>query len=113
MDTCELRQLIGKFYDRRAGCERRVGWDMDQVILNGKQIATINRFPGATVGLMVGVQLTPTQQQLVSDTVAAARGGVKPKKIVGPISVPYELLDDEGDLVIPATLVVDDGAEDE
>jgi hypothetical protein len=110
----ELRQVIGKFWDRKAGKQRRVAWDMDILLLNGRQIATINRVPGAAIGLMVGAELTPSELAAVERAVAGARGGVKPRAIKTPVKMPYELLDDEDDeLVIPATLVMDDGADDE
>jgi hypothetical protein len=110
----ELRQVIGKFYDRKAGRQRRVAWDMDILLLNGKQIATINRVPGSPVALMSHAQLTPSEFKAVEAAVAEARGGVKPRAINTPVKMPYELLDDEDDeLVIPATLVMDDGADDE
>jgi hypothetical protein len=110
----ELRQVIGKFWDRKANKHRRVAWDMDILLLNGKQIATINRTPGAAIGLMSHAQLTLSELVAVENAVAAARGGVKPCAINTPVKMPYELLDDEDDeLVIPATLVMDDGADDE
>jgi hypothetical protein len=109
----ELRQVIGTFWDRKANKQRRVAWDMDILLLNGKQIATINRVPGAAVGLLTGTELTPSEKIAVENAVAEARGGVKPCAINTPVKMPYELLDDEDDLVIPATLLVDDGADDE
>lgn len=110
----ELRPLIGKFWDRRAGKQRRVAWDMDQLLLNGKQIATINRVPGSAIALLSGAQLTPSEKVAVEQAVAEARGGVKPRAINTPVKMPYQLLDDEDDeLVIPATLVLDDGEDDE
>jgi hypothetical protein len=93
----ELRRLVGKFREIATDKVRSVGWDMDQLLLNGRQIATINRVPGAPVGLMVGVQLTAGEKMAVENAVAGARGGVKPSKIGGPIELPYELLDDEED----------------
>jgi hypothetical protein len=103
----ELRQLIGKFADSD-GKVRRVAWNMDFVLLDGRAIATINRVPGAPIGLYPGVMLTERQRNAVSDAIAAERDGQAPASIRGPIEVPYELLDDEDDLVIPATLEVQD-----
>jgi hypothetical protein len=109
----ELRQMIGKYSEPTTGKVCRVGWDIDFVLLDGKAVATINRVPGAAVGLYAGVQLTQSQKAAVEEAVATARGGTKPSKIGGPVDVPFELLDDEDDLVIPATLEVNDGASNE
>jgi hypothetical protein len=95
MATVELKRLVGKFAEPTTGKVRTVGWDMDQLFLNGRQIATINRVPGAPIGLFTDVLLTPSDRQAVEAEVAKARGGVKPAKIGSPIELPYELLDDE------------------
>jgi hypothetical protein len=97
MATVELKQLVGHFRDPRTGNLRRAGWNMDQLFLNGRQIATINRVPGSPVGLMAGVMLTGGEQKAVEDAIAAARGGVKPSSIRGAIEMPFELLDDDDD----------------
>lgn len=94
MAQVELRRLIGQFRDGN-GKLRRLGWNIDQLFLNGRQIATINRVPGSPVGLMAGVLLTAAEHAEVERTIAKARGGVKPASIGGAIELPYELLDDE------------------
>jgi len=109
----ELRQVIGKFQEPASGKVRRVGWDMDFLIMDGRAIATINRVPGAPIGLYPGVMLTPAEKTAVENAIAKARGGKKPAKIGTPVEVPYELLDDEDELVIPARLDIRDGADDE
>jgi hypothetical protein len=103
----ELRQLIGKFADSD-GRVRRVAWDMDFVLLDGKAVATINRVPGAPIGLYPGVLLTAKQRAAVVEAIKNSPRGKEPASIRGPIEVPYEMLDDEDDLVIPATLEVQD-----
>jgi hypothetical protein len=103
----ELRQLIGKFADSD-GKVRRVGWDMDFVLVDGKAVATINRVPGAPIGLYPGVSLTDKQRAAVVDAIKNSPRGQEPASIRGPVEVPYELLDDEDEITIPATLVVDD-----
>lgn len=90
----ELRQVIGKYRDA-SGRVRRIGWDMDVLILDGKQISTINRVPGSVIFLMDGFLLTPGERKAIEDEVAKARGGVKPRDIKAPLAVPYQLLDDE------------------
>jgi hypothetical protein len=101
----ELRQLIGKFADSD-GKVRRVAWNMDFVLLDGRAIATINRVPGAPIGLYPGVSLTARQRAAVVEAIKDSRGQ-EPASIRGPVEVPYELLDDEDEITAPATLVVD------
>lgn len=91
----ELRQLVGEYRDLETGKVRRAAWNMDQLFLNGRQIATINRVPGAPIGLLSGAVLTAKEREAVENAVAAARGGVKPGKIDSAIELPFELLDDE------------------
>ncbi len=98
MPKAELKQLVGSFREHATGKIRRAGWNMDQLLLGGRQIATINRVPGSAIGLFPGVMLTPAEVQEVVKVVAAARGGVKPCKVSGPIELPFELLDDENDV---------------
>lgn len=95
MAEVSLKQLVGNRRDPRTGRIFRIGWNMDFLMLGGKAIATINRVPGAAVGLYPGVMLTPSERTAVEEAVAAARNGVKPVSIGGPIEVNYEVLDDE------------------
>ncbi len=96
-NTVELRQIVGKFFDRDLNKERSVAWDMDMVLLNGRQIATINRVPGAPIGILGTMRLTPKEEKAVADAIAAARGGVPPKHFGYPVQVPFTLLDDDED----------------
>lgn len=91
----ELRQVIGEFRDQATGKVRRVAWDMDMVLLNGRQIATINRVPGAPIGLLDSVLLSEAEKQAVSDAVAKARGGVAPKRVKEKVQMAGTILDDE------------------
>lgn len=95
MPQVELRRLVGQFRDSHSGKVRNVGWNMDQLLLDGKQIAMINRVPGAPIGLFSGVMLTPAETKAVEDAIAKERGGAKPSKIGTPVQVDYEILDDE------------------
>lgn len=111
MAKVELRRLVGQMRDARTGNVRNVGWNMDQLFLDGRQIATINRVPGSAVGLFPGVLLTAAERAEVVAAVAKERGGVKPVRVGGPIDVPYELLDDaeESEVVEePTDVEVDD-----
>lgn len=92
MAKVELKRLIGNRRDPATGKVLRIGWDMDRVFLNGRQIATINRVPGAAVGLMPGAILTESEKEAVMQAVAEARAGVRPAKIGEPL--PYEILDE-------------------
>lgn len=93
----EITQLIGEFRELSTGRIRRAAWNMDRLWVNGRQVATINRVPGAPIGLLGGANLTPSEIAEVERVVAAARGGVKPSKIGGPDPQLYQLLDDEGE----------------
>jgi hypothetical protein len=95
MSQVELRQVVGSFIDRNVNRIRRIAWDMDILMLDGKQIATINRVPGAAIGLMAGVLLSESQREAVATAVAAARGGVRPSNIKAPVPIRGEVLDDE------------------
>ena len=92
MAKVELKRLIGNRRDPATGKVLRIGWDMDRVFLNGRQIATINRVPGAAVGLMPGAILTESEKEAVMQAVAEARAGVRPAKIGEPL--PYEILEE-------------------
>lgn len=82
----------------RTGKVRRVGWNMDQVLLDGRQIATINRVPGSAIGLFAGVLLSPSEKAAVEDAIAEKRQGKKPAFIGTPVELPYEILDDEDEV---------------
>lgn len=98
MQTVEITQLVGQFRESATGKVRSLAWNMDRVFLGGRQIATINRVPGAAVGLLPGVLVTAAERAAIEAAIADVRGGVKPSKIGGPIELPYELLDDEDDI---------------
>lgn len=97
MSKVELKRLVGKRVNPANGVLQTVGWNMDQLFLDGRQIAVINQRPGAAIGLFPGVELTPSQRKAVEAAIAAERGGLKPSKIGSPIELPYELLDSEPD----------------
>lgn len=80
------------------GVPRRVRVKHSEILmLKGRQIATIRTKPGAGIGLLGGVILSAAEKKEVEETVAAARGGVKPAYIKEPIDLPFEIIDDEGD----------------
>jgi hypothetical protein len=93
MSTVELRQIIGE--TRIDGVVRRIKHDMDILLLDGKQIATINHVPGAAIRLLGSSALTPSQENAVMSAVAAERGGVRPSKIIATLRIPGEFVDDE------------------
>lgn len=95
MSTVELRQIIGE--TRIDGVVRKIAHDMDILLLDGRQIATINHVPGAAIRLLGSSALTPSQESAVCSAVAAARGGVKPSKIIATVRIPGEFVDDEGE----------------
>lgn len=94
MSRVELRQLVtkGRLHDGRVV---RFGIDIDQVLLDGKQVANVNRVPGAKIALFSGVVVTPKQKEAIAAAVAEKRGGVRPSAIVGRVELPGEVLDDE------------------
>lgn len=96
MPSVELKQIVGQFCDPR-GQVRRVGWDMDYLILDGRAIATINQQPGAPIKLYAGVALTPSEKTAVEKCLADSPRGEKPSKIVSDFELPGGLLDDEDD----------------
>jgi hypothetical protein len=93
MSTIELRQIIGE--TRIKGVVRRIAHDMDILLLDGFQIATINHVPGAAIRLLGDAALTPSQEEAVMTAVADKRGGVRPSKIIATTRIPGEFLDDE------------------
>lgn len=92
MSTVELRQIIGE--TRIKGVVRRIAHDMDILLLDGKQIATINRVPGASIRLLGSSALTPSQEEAVMTAVAAKRGGVRPSRIIAAFRIPGEFVDE-------------------
>ncbi len=96
MSTVELRQIIGE--TRIKNEVVRLKHDMDILLLNGRQIATINHVPGAAIKLLPGTVLTPSEEKAVVEEIAKARGGVHPKQIFGNITLPGELVEDETEL---------------
>jgi hypothetical protein len=95
MSKIELRQIIGE--TRMDGVVRRIAHDMDILLLDGYQIATINHVPGAAIRLLSSAALTPSQENAVMSAVAAQRGGVRPSKIIATTRIPGEFVDDEGE----------------
>ncbi len=93
MSTVELRQIIGE--TRIKGVVRRIAHDMDILLLDGMQIATINHVPGAAIRLLGSSALTPSQEEAVMKAVAAERGGVRPPRIIATARIPGEYVDDE------------------
>lgn len=93
----KLYPLIGEYFDSVANKIRRVKWDQEKLHLNGRQIAVISTRPGAPIGLLGGVTVTPKERDAIARVVAAARGGVPPAKIGEQVKLPYELLDDDDD----------------
>lgn len=78
------------------GVQRRVRIKDNEILMfKGRQIATISKRPGASIGLLSGVHLSTSDMKEVTDAVAAARGGVQPETIKEQIDLPYEILDDE------------------
>ncbi len=96
MSKVELRQLIGE--TRIKNEIVRIKHDMDILLLNGRQIATINHVPGAAIKLLPGNVLSPSEEKAVLEEVAKARGGVRPKQIFGNITLPGELVEDETEI---------------
>lgn len=92
----EIRQVVGEFKDK-SGKTHRAGWDMDIVLFKGRQVATINRVPGAAIGLMSHAMLTTSEKAEIVAAIAEKRGGVPPANISEPVKMPFELLDDEAD----------------
>ncbi len=103
MSTVELRQIIGETRIKGKLC--KIAHDMDILLLDGRQIATINQVPGAAIRLMSSTALSPSQEESVKVAVAAKRGGVRPSRIVATLRLPGELVDDE--------VSEDDGGEEE
>jgi hypothetical protein len=72
----------------------RVKWnDVEILHLDGRHIATINKIPGAGIGLLGGIVLAPAEQQAVEEFLARTRGE-KPAFIREQVKLPYEVLDD-------------------
>ncbi len=92
MSNIELRQIIGE--TRINGAVRKIARDMDILLLDGMQIATINHVPGASIRLLSNTALTPSQEQEVLTAIAAERGGVKPSRIIGNLRIHGEYLDE-------------------
>jgi hypothetical protein len=93
MSKVELRQIVGE--TRIRGVVHRIKHDMDILLLDDRQIATINHVPGAAIRLLDSTALSPSQEETVMQAVAAERGGVRPSRIVATLRLPGELVDDE------------------
>jgi hypothetical protein len=93
--SVELRQIIGE--TRINGVVRKIAHDMDILLMDGRQIATINHVPGAAICLLSGTAITPSQEEAVMKAVAAERGGVRPSKIIAGFRIGGEFVDDEDD----------------
>lgn len=96
MSRAELRQIIGEFRDSATGKLRRIAWDMDILLYDGKQIATIDQVPGHPIRLMSQAPaLSESQLKEIADTIAAKRGGVPPSEIKLHRKINGTILDDE------------------
>lgn len=95
MSKVELRQIIGE--TRINGVVRKIAHDMDILLLDGYQIATINHVPGAAIRLLGTAPLTPSQEEAVMTAVAAERNGVRPSRIIATARIPGEFVDDIDD----------------
>lgn len=85
----ELRPLVGIYYDEH-GQKKTIAWDVDQLIVDGRQIATINRLEGAPIGLLSGAHLSPSQIEEVKQFIAAHRGGHPPQSIDEAVEPPTD-----------------------
>jgi hypothetical protein len=88
----EIKQVIGK-YRKPDGTTGRIAWDHDQVFLDGRFMATINRHPGNP--FWVRELLSESQVAEISKAVAEARGGVAPAWIKSHLQGNGVILDDE------------------
>lgn len=95
MSNVELRPLEGVTLIN--GVPRKVRQkDFEILMFKGRQIATIPKRPGATIGLLGGVQLSVSEEKEIADFVASHRDGTPPADIQEQVELPYEILDDEG-----------------
>lgn len=95
MSKFELKQVVGRV--RIKGKVRRIGWPMDLLLMNGEQIATVNRVSGSAIGLMSHAILTEKDKKELADFMAENREGKKPAMIGSPVKQSFEYLDDEED----------------
>lgn len=93
MSTFSLKQVVGEFYDRDARKARKVLWDMDMLLRDGRQIATINRVPGASIMVFAGTVLSESEKSDLEKFIADHRGGVKPSTILGQVSMNGTIVD--------------------
>lgn len=92
----EITPLVGQRYSTEKGkLENFQVVGIERLFLNGRQIATINKIPGAPIALLPGSVLSSGELEEVARVVASARGGVRPAKIGGPHPDMFQLLDDE------------------
>ena len=111
MPKVELRQVVGKFTDR-LGRVRSAAWPTDILLLNGLQIATMNRVPGAAIHLLPHVgALTPSEELAVMEVVKASVRGQYPAAIIPPIKTPYQLMDEDDEVEAGAGLENEDDDE--
>src|SRR5690606_25928795 len=88
----ELRPLIGNVIGLP---DRKVELDVDQLLMNGVQIATISRVRGAAIRLMSHVPLlSESEEAAISKAVAAQRGGVPPKFIKAPGNAAWRVIEE-------------------
>jgi hypothetical protein len=95
MSNFELRPVIGEFFDSGSRKHRRVLHNMDLLVRNGRQIATINQVPGASITVFAGTILSESEKHDLETFIAKNRNGVKPNKILGQVSMGGRILDDE------------------
>lgn len=95
-NAVELRPVVGSFRDSDTGKIRKIKWDMDLLLYNGKQIATIDKVPGHPVRLLTqSGPFSASQLNEISEAIAAEREGVPPSEIKLPFKINGEVLDDE------------------
>jgi hypothetical protein len=95
MAKFELRPVVGLLSDN--GRVRRVQWsDVELLMMDGRQIATISTRPGKAIQLMTHVPLMSNSQIAeLSEFVAKNRLGVHPEWIRHPRPISGEFLDEE------------------
>lgn len=90
----EFRQLKGK-HRGDDGVVREIARNLDQVLADGRQVATISRLPGAPVTLMPSALLSPSQLNELSRAIKRERGAAPSKIIHSGPKLPGEILIEE------------------
>ena len=97
MASFELRPVVGLLNDN--GRVRRIQWsDVELLMMDGKQIATISTRPGKAIQLMSHVPLMSNSQiASLSEFVAQNRLGVHPEWIRHPRPIRGEFIDEDSE----------------